>query len=460
MGYFLKKSYLLLLCLFIFQINAQYLASGYRKGSIKIYDTSREVGKELIKTLDGKEGDVASVDFSPFYPSLLVAGLGSSEAAGAVWGEGGIGKIKIWDISRGPGYELIRTLDGHNGKVSSVNWSPFYPNLLVSGSYDGTVKIWDISREPGDELIKTLDGDGGSVYSASWSPFYKDIVASASQDGVVKIWDISKEKYEELINTLAEGKINNFSIAFSSFDKDFLASGFKDSFSIWNISKRRKGKGLIKSFSNIYANALVFSPFFPNILVAGGSSGITICDLSKGPGSRGHQIRINVPGSCLAFSFFDNILAAGSGSYRFNVIRIFDLSKPTKPNGWSPQGYTLVKTLKGEYGDTILCLAFSKQKKEIPKQEKKDVDERIKYLRKQIKELDTRKFKIKFEDASHPGAFKIIEVPLSFIINMKPEVGEKIKQEIEQKKKELNEKIKNLIEELERLKKEEMNFKK
>ncbi|MDC0347271.1 WD40 repeat domain-containing protein, partial [Planctomycetota bacterium] len=49
--------------------------------------------------------------------------------------------IKIWNAATG---REEKTLSGHTGSVTSVNWSPD-GRFLVSGSIDNTIKIWNVA---------------------------------------------------------------------------------------------------------------------------------------------------------------------------------------------------------------------------------------------------------------------------------------------------------------------------
>jgi hypothetical protein len=55
----------------------------------------------------------------------------------------------------------------------------------ASGSYDSTVKLWNLSGQ----LLHTLKGHSGYVSSVVFSPDGKTI-ASGSSDGTVKLWNM------------------------------------------------------------------------------------------------------------------------------------------------------------------------------------------------------------------------------------------------------------------------------
>jgi WD40 repeat protein len=47
--------------------------------------------------------------------------------------------LRVWDAESGA---LLATLEGHQGRVTSVAWSPDGRRLL-SGGDDGSLRVWD-----------------------------------------------------------------------------------------------------------------------------------------------------------------------------------------------------------------------------------------------------------------------------------------------------------------------------
>jgi WD40 repeat protein/serine/threonine protein kinase len=110
-----------------FSPDGQRLATGGEGNTVRIWDV--QTGREVCSPFRGHSKEVYAVAFSPTDERPWIASGGED------------GKVKIWDSRSG---ELVRTLRGHTGIVSSLAFSPD-GNRLYSGSRDKTVKVWDLS---------------------------------------------------------------------------------------------------------------------------------------------------------------------------------------------------------------------------------------------------------------------------------------------------------------------------
>jgi WD40 repeat protein len=123
------------------------------------------------------------------------------------------GTIRVWDVQTS---SLIRSFEGHGGRISSVEFSPL-GDMIVSGSDDSTVRIWDISSN----CCKcVLEGHLNRVHTTCWSRT-GDRVILGLLDGSVRVWDVSRQECLMILRAQTSWVI---SVA-CSCDSSLIASG-------------------------------------------------------------------------------------------------------------------------------------------------------------------------------------------------------------------------------------------
>ncbi len=131
-----------------------------------------------LRQFVGHVGAIQSVDFSPDGQTLVSGGCGLGDGLNCTQGE-----VILWNAYTG---EELRTLQGHQGTVRSVAFSPD-GTRIISGSADGTVLLWNVTD--GIQLQR-YEGHTAAVEEVEFSPDGRRI-ASGSADGTTTLWDVA-----------------------------------------------------------------------------------------------------------------------------------------------------------------------------------------------------------------------------------------------------------------------------
>src|SRR5690606_20795058 len=99
--------------------------------------------------------------------------------------------VRIWDAVSG---STRRILEGHNGAIYALAWSPD-SSTLASASEDYTIRIWG-------RRSAQLEGHTGIVSDVSFSAD-GNFLASKSLDGTIRIWRCDTWQVVEIINEMA-----------------------------------------------------------------------------------------------------------------------------------------------------------------------------------------------------------------------------------------------------------------
>ena len=151
------------------------------------------------------------------------------------------GLVELWDLEK---HLKIRTLHGHNERVSSLSWNSY---TLSTGGKDAQILNHDV-RIKESIINKLVNGHNKEVCSVKWNEEFP-ILASGGNDNKVCLWDIRK----------SNSNSNN---------------GIK---SIWNLIENKKPTGgneinplFVFTQHEAAVKALAWSPYSSNLLASGG----------------------------------------------------------------------------------------------------------------------------------------------------------------------------------------------
>lgn len=176
--------------------------------------------------------------------------------------------VRVWDSASG---ELIHTLSGHGGDVSSVAFSSDGA-ALVSASADFTAIVWNMAD---GTLRLRLEGHSGPLTQAVFTPDDTRIL-TASNDGRVIVWDATSG---ERLNEFVEHGASVIALDIAA-DGEQVLSGSRDGrVLVWRLD----GGEIIAdlSASEGALNELDISADGQQALIAKSSSGIVLWDIAS-----------------------------------------------------------------------------------------------------------------------------------------------------------------------------------
>ncbi len=149
--------------------------------TLRIWDAATGAEIAIVQGHARTEPQCDPIPVGPGHAPVVVAAAVSTDGTQVA---GGIClTTRVWDAATG---REIALLEGHEGPVQSVAFSPDGTEI-VTASLDGTARVWN--AVDGNEIV-VLSGHEQPIRSADFSPDGKRVVTYAA-DRVVRVWDAS-----------------------------------------------------------------------------------------------------------------------------------------------------------------------------------------------------------------------------------------------------------------------------
>uniref|UniRef100_A0ACD5X5X3 Uncharacterized protein n=1 Tax=Avena sativa TaxID=4498 RepID=A0ACD5X5X3_AVESA len=252
---------------------SRLLAVADEDGYVSLYDTRRRLpsrSSSLEKSAETRLSDWVAHNNAIFDVCWIKDGSQLLTASGDQ-------TVKIWSVEN---KKCLGVLSGHTGSVKSLSCHSSNPELIVSGSRDGSFALWDLRCDP-----KTPNGHGeacltsSAVVKEAHSPvrksrtrsrakgastsitsvlYLKDdisIATSGAADNVVKFWDtrnlkapVSNKASQSTAQPSKEGVKHGISCLSQDSYGAYIAASCMDN-RIYLYSALHMDKGPIKSYT-------------------------------------------------------------------------------------------------------------------------------------------------------------------------------------------------------------------
>lgn len=183
---------------------------------------------------------------------------------------------------------LMGQYRGHSGTLCGVTFTHNSPEVLYSGSADGTVRGWDV-RRPGTEAAQVFESDPSHSF-CSFDLSCSDTLLCAGteqvndEDSFLVFWDVRKPG-GGLLGVYSESHSDDITqVRFHPRDRDRLASGSTDGLvNVFDLSRGAEEEALlITCNSDSSAGSVCWSgPDYTQLLCLSHDEGLHLWDLGQ-----------------------------------------------------------------------------------------------------------------------------------------------------------------------------------
>ena len=217
------------------QEGGNYLAVGTNSNVVQLYDVESQ---KLLRTMDGHHARVSSLAWNSH---ILTSG---GRDSGIVHHDVRVAQHKV------------ATLKGHQQEVCGLKWSPD-GQMLASGGNDNLLCLWDFRggaagasqwartlRGGAQDPLRRLTDHQAAVKAIAWCPFQRNVLASGggTADRTIKFWNSATGA---LLNSVDTGS-QVCSLLWSPHERELLSShGFSENqLCLWKYPTMTKVKEL------------------------------------------------------------------------------------------------------------------------------------------------------------------------------------------------------------------------
>ncbi|EGD79782.1 WD-repeat protein [Salpingoeca rosetta] len=165
------------------------------------------------------------------------------------------GLVSLWNRNS---LQLVCTLSGHTGRVTSLATTDNNGAWLVSGSQDNTLRVWDVNTF---RCYTMLQGHTAAITSLTAIP-NTNMVASGSEDATVCIWDI---EHRMCVTTLQGHTDTVADVAAMPSGSQVVSLGTRGQCRVWDTPT---GEHITLTKNNTHIHAIATSVHHPDTIIA------------------------------------------------------------------------------------------------------------------------------------------------------------------------------------------------